>query len=51
MFCSNCGKELAEDVKFCPECGYQIKDLQQQPQFVISQMPRQPKSRAIAVVL
>lgn len=21
MFCSNCGKELKEDVRFCPYCG------------------------------
>lgn len=21
MFCSNCGKELADNVSFCPECG------------------------------
>lgn len=21
MFCSNCGKQLAEDVRFCSECG------------------------------
>ncbi len=21
MFCSNCGKELADNVAFCPECG------------------------------
>ncbi len=22
-FCSNCGKEIAKDSKFCPECGHQ----------------------------
>ena len=21
MFCKNCGKEIDEDAKFCPECG------------------------------
>lgn len=21
MFCKNCGKEIADGVKFCPECG------------------------------
>ncbi len=21
MFCKNCGKEIAEDTKFCPNCG------------------------------
>lgn len=22
MFCSNCGKEIPQDAKFCPECGH-----------------------------
>ena len=21
MFCKNCGKEISENTKFCPECG------------------------------
>ena len=25
MFCSNCGKEVFEDAKFCPECGHNLK--------------------------
>ena len=24
MFCGNCGKEIEENVKFCPHCGGQI---------------------------
>ena len=24
MFCSNCGKELDNNVKFCPECGHAV---------------------------
>lgn len=24
MFCKNCGKEIEENVKFCPYCGTQI---------------------------
>ena len=52
MYCSNCGKELPDGIKFCPECGQQIGTIpQQQPQTVIVQMPRQPKSRAIAALL
>nr|DAY58535.1 MAG TPA: TM2 domain [Caudoviricetes sp.] len=52
MYCVNCGKELSNDAKFCPECGQQTGvQPQQQAQTVIIQMPRQPKSRAIAVVL
>lgn len=23
-FCANCGKEVSEDTKFCPECGRQL---------------------------
>lgn len=51
MFCSNCGKELTEDIRFCPECGQQVGNIQSQSQPIIMQMPRQPKSRAIAIVL
>ena len=25
MFCKYCGKQIAEDVKFCPECGKSLK--------------------------
>ena len=25
MFCNNCGRKLADDDKFCPECGKQVK--------------------------
>lgn len=25
-FCSNCGKEVSEDTKFCPECGQRLKE-------------------------
>ena len=24
MFCSNCGKEIEENVKFCSNCGAEI---------------------------
>ena len=24
MFCSNCGKEVADGTKFCPNCGQEI---------------------------
>lgn len=27
MFCKNCGKEIADNVKFCPECGYNFGDI------------------------
>ena len=24
MFCTNCGKKVTDDAKFCSECGYQL---------------------------
>lgn len=26
MFCKKCGKEMADDVKFCPSCGASTSD-------------------------
>lgn len=26
MFCENCGKEIPDDVKFCPICGHKTRD-------------------------
>ena len=39
MYCYNCGKEIAETVKFCPYCGAEQKQPQQSPQW---QQPQQP---------
>mgnify|MGYP000118756494 CR=1 FL=1 len=39
MYCYNCGKEIAETVKFCPYCGAGQKQPQQSPQW---QPPQQP---------
>lgn len=25
MYCGNCGKQLEEKVKFCPECGWKVE--------------------------
>lgn len=30
MFCSKCGRELPDDVKFCPNCGQQIGSIQKE---------------------
>ena len=25
MFCTNCGKQIPDDARFCPECGAQTE--------------------------
>lgn len=30
-FCSKCGKELTDGVKFCPACGAPVTAAQKQP--------------------
>ena len=32
MFCSHCGKQIAEDARFCPSCGAQSEPRAQTPQ-------------------
>lgn len=32
MFCRNCGKEIPDQVRFCPACGYQLKQTSATPQ-------------------
>ena len=39
MYCYNCGKEIAETVKFCPYCGAE----QKQPQQPVQQQEPQPQ--------
>lgn len=48
MYCHQCGKEIADDSKFCPYCGTQLKGettqgyyqpLQDQPQYQYQQTP------------
>ena len=52
MFCSKCGKELADDVKFCQYCGQQVGEVVKQEQSVIYvQAVQQPKSQFWAIVL
>lgn len=26
MYCQNCGKQVDNNVEFCPECGYRVKE-------------------------
>lgn len=28
MYCKNCGKEILDEVKYCPHCGFQLKPLE-----------------------
>ena len=30
MYCSQCGKEIADDSKFCQECGYPVTEAKEQ---------------------
>lgn len=40
MYCYNCGKEIAETVKFCPYCGAEQKQPQQPVQQPQQQEPQ-----------
>lgn len=55
MFCSKCGKELSEDIKFCPNCGQQVGGTvtysEEKPQIIYVKPAEQPKSVFIALVL
>ena len=31
MFCTKCGKELADHAKFCSDCGTQVPELKEEP--------------------
>jgi uncharacterized membrane protein len=42
-FCSNCGAQYADDVKFCPSCGQQTGSGQTAPQQ--QQYPQQPQQQ------
>ena len=45
MFCSNCGKQLPDGQRFCPDCGASLAPQQEQPvyQQPIYQQPVQPQ--------
>ena len=52
MKCPNCNKEIADNTKFCPECGHNFSQPQQetpvqpQPQTVYVQQPQpEPKKK------
>ena len=28
MFCTNCGRKLRDDMKFCPDCGTKVESFE-----------------------
>ncbi len=52
MYCTNCGKELNEETKFCPECGQKVGEIPQQiaPQVIIVK-EKKTKSKIVALLL
>ncbi|MDY6936196.1 MAG: zinc-ribbon domain-containing protein [Cyanobacteriota bacterium] len=44
MYCSSCGKEIAESSSFCPECGVQLT---QEPQLLPQEYNREPGTRSL----
>jgi len=62
MFCTNCGKEISEGLKFCSECGINLKTGKMptrekpvpptQPKAQISRIPSEKKTgRNIAIII
>lgn len=53
MFCIKCGKELADDVKFCQYCGQQVGEAvkNDNQQVVYVQPVIEKKSQFLAIVL
>lgn len=41
MFCSNCGKELVQDAKFCPSCGEKVLNSVAQDAATVSEWEKQ----------
>ena len=33
MYCGNCGKEIAQDMDFCPSCGASVSEQEQTDSF------------------
>lgn len=46
MFCTNCGRELPDDVKFCTSCGAEIRREGNSPQLSSAPWPITPQSPA-----
>ena len=55
MFCSKCGKELPDEVKFCPECGQQVggdkkEELPEEIKKDIKQTENKPSGCLVSIV-
>jgi len=44
-YCDNCGKELKQSEKFCPQCGNNLNK-----KTVVYNVPPQPRDNAIAII-
>lgn len=53
MFCCKCGKEISDDVQYCPYCGQQVgnKVTNTTPQVIYVEKKEEPKSVFIALLL
>ena len=45
MFCTNCGKQIPDDARFCPECGAQTE-----PPLLIKQIHIASKIKVITII-
>jgi TM2 domain-containing membrane protein YozV len=50
MFCSNCGKELLQEARFCQYCGFAVNGVPNVQTVKIIQ-EKQPKNKFIAILL
>ena len=54
MYCSNCGKEMADDARFCPACGASVSSLTpppQKPSVICVSSVKNSKSRISYILL
>ena len=49
-YCRNCGKEIPEDVLFCPNCGYATGDYSEQKQGENIAAPQKSEFRTVTKV-
>ena len=49
MYCTNCGKEIDEDVKFCPHCGTSVEKTTVVPSPAPTGSPKQQEDKPAKV--